>query len=628
LLDAALALTIGFVGHLDRRTLVAAETALGVAGGVLLAMHRRRHGDVSHGTDVAAFSATEQLLVATIAALAAALLIDVARTPITDYDSLLYHLTAVAEFVQHHSFGTWPHEDELWYIGRYPYGWEALSTLFVIPFGDDFLVALPNLVALTVYGLAAYLLCRDLGARRYAALAAVVLLVSIPVVTGLVVTLHVDLAVAAFFLAALYFAGALARARSAGDLVLFLAALALVVGVKISGIVYGGVVVVACSVLALRGGRHRTSEEARCGAEVVSAVIVGFAAVWFAAFWYARNLVQVANPIGVLEVKIGGVILFPGSLDAEHLRRTTLLSCFDVRSLADWNVALRVVTTHLGLPFAGLVALAACYRPAALKSERSRIRLCRMTTALLIVTAALYCVTPFSGDNGNRGFRVTSWIAQGLRFGLPFVGMLAIAAGLGATWLSIRQGVFPSVVAGIIALYVARMSSARWLALLFYFGVAAWEVAGRRPPRRNAIASLVLATLVLLGGAYLHDRRTGERLQTYGGTARFVDTRIGRDEVIGNLLDRQPYLLYGRSLDRTVVRVPPGTDGFDAWVAQLRERRIRWLAVGPLSTRWSRLQSTVPQLQWIAEHGRLFTRVHGRDVNTQTVFYRFDDDRS
>src|SRR5262249_15127675 len=120
--------------------------------------------------------------------------------------------------------------------------------------------------------------------------------------------------------------------------------------------------------------------------------------------------------------------------------------------------------------------------PAALQSELSRIRLCRAATALLIVTAALYCVTPFGGDNGNRGFHVTPWIAQGLRFGLPFVGMLAVAAGLGATRLSIRQGVFPSIVGGAIALYTARVSSTKWLALLFYLGVATFEVARRRSP--------------------------------------------------------------------------------------------------------------------------------------------------
>jgi hypothetical protein len=74
------------------------------------------------------------------------------------------------------------------------------------------------------------------------------------------------------------------------------------------------------------------------------------------------------------------------------------------------------------------------------------------------------------------------------------------------------------------------------------------------------------------------------------------------------------------------VRVPFAASERDPWLAQLRKRRVRWLAVGPLSIRWSRRRTERRELDWIAADDRLFTRVHGRNWERETVVYRFNDD--
>src|SRR5437773_10167497 len=90
-------------------------------------------------------------------------------------------------------------------IGRYPFAWELLCTLFLMPFHEDFLVALPNLIAWLIFGLAAYLVAVELGARRIHALTAAFLLLAMPMARGNVDTMHVDLSLEAYFMSILFF---------------------------------------------------------------------------------------------------------------------------------------------------------------------------------------------------------------------------------------------------------------------------------------------------------------------------------------------------------------------------------------------------------------------------------------
>jgi len=634
LLDTSIALALGMLEHLDVAGVVAAELALGVGGVIGLARGIRPHTTASSGRDAAAFRPIERMLVVTIAGIGVALLVQLARTPITDYDSLLYHLTAVAEYHQNRSFvDLAPAGGGFGFIGRYPFGWEALSTLFVLPFGEDFLVSLPNLIAWTVLGVSTYLLSLAFGARRLAALTAVVLLLSVPAISQLVLTLHVDIALGAFFVAALYFLTVVARSRTLVDLALFLAAIGLVFGVKTSGVVYGGLLLaIACvgcisSALPVRPERRPQSRTERGAVLLVAAT-----ALWVAGFWYVKNFIEVGNPLGSVEVRIADMLVFPGTFARDDIARTTLFSRFEFLNGAHWGILARVARTDLCLPFAALVALAACCWPHRSDPPDGALARARVGIGVMVIaTLVLYWLTPFSATTANRD-RLTPWMGQALRYAVPFMGMLAVGAALGATTLARA----PRAVAVVAALVAIRAASA-WNAHVFAAVIAAAWATGRlvqrlgaRGDRRAPVVAGAFSCMVLMalfgGSLRLRNVRGEQRIRKYGSVAAFVDKRVRQSDVIGNFLDRQPYLLYGRAFDRRVVWVPLASDGLDAWIAELRQRRIKWLAVGPLNERWIRRQEELRELRWVIREEHVFVRAQGVDWTKETVFYRLEYD--
>src|SRR5262249_46407118 len=130
------------------------------------------------------------------------LVLRIATTPITDFDSLAYHLPVMAKWYQTQRFAML--EEFYTTVHRtsyYPHGWEALSALFILPFGEDFVVALPNVVASLLFAVAVYVPALAVGARRVPALAFALLVATAPIVRKHVTTMHVDLALAAYFMA-------------------------------------------------------------------------------------------------------------------------------------------------------------------------------------------------------------------------------------------------------------------------------------------------------------------------------------------------------------------------------------------------------------------------------------------
>jgi len=91
----------------------------------------------------------------------------VGLVPINETDSLSYHMPAMAQWYQSHAFVMPGGVTAA--VTRYPYDWEALCALFLLPFGDDFLVASPNVLAWLVFGLSIpirFRLCSCTRARR------------------------------------------------------------------------------------------------------------------------------------------------------------------------------------------------------------------------------------------------------------------------------------------------------------------------------------------------------------------------------------------------------------------------------------------------------------------------------
>jgi len=191
-----------------------------------------------------------------VAALGIVLLWRSIGQPAVDYDALMYHLPLLAEWFQHHTFtvlaqfdvaAVAPGEDvsTTWQVltGRFPFTWEALRLLFVLPFGEAFAAAVPNLAAWVLLGLAVYRLSVTLGAQRVHGLAAAALLLTVPLIVWHMSSQPVELPLASLFLAGLYLFADYARTRAAVSLALALATTGMLLGVKTSAAAY-----VACLV--------------------------------------------------------------------------------------------------------------------------------------------------------------------------------------------------------------------------------------------------------------------------------------------------------------------------------------------------------------------------------------------
>ena len=148
------------------------------------------------------FSAVELLILGAVFVVGASLSVRVVTQPIVEYDSLAYHLPVMAKWQQEASFKML---DQFGQISRYPYNWEVLCTLFLLPFREDFLVACPNVIAWVLLGLSVYLLSVRIGASKVQGMAASVLLLTVPILMDQVNTMRVDIPLAAFFMVSLYF---------------------------------------------------------------------------------------------------------------------------------------------------------------------------------------------------------------------------------------------------------------------------------------------------------------------------------------------------------------------------------------------------------------------------------------
>ena len=265
--------------------------------------------------------------------------------------------------------------------------------------GEDVLVALPKLLAWFLWGLAIYATSVRIGATRVHSLCAASLALTMPFVIFDVNTLHIDIAFAAFVALAVYFMFCYASSRSLIDLALVVLSMAMVCGIKTSGLVYVPVLTLWFLVLVLADKRGVGVSEARAsrrGDVVVFAVAVVLS-ILVGGFWYFRNLFELGNPLGYVAVSVADIPIFSGPLSAQELRQTTLTHVFRILSASDWLTITAQALARLQLPFA-LLCLQALFLPRALARPHT-VRRSHVVCLLVLFAAAvwLYCNTPYSG---------------------------------------------------------------------------------------------------------------------------------------------------------------------------------------------------------------------------------------
>lgn len=481
-----------------------------------------------------------------------------AAIPVVNWDSWAYHMPHMADWQRTGWFTRMVQG-----VGRprnsYPYGWEALCTLFMAPFGEDLFVTFPNVVAWVVLGLATYLLARMFRAQSLHALAAVALLLSIHYVADAVNTMHIDMPFAALFMASAYYGAVAVRSGSRVAFSLCAATIGLACATRITGPVYA-ILLAGWLVLV----RIRTNDPLRVpqSAPRAIAVIGCIAGLALGSFWYLKNLVEIGRLIGGSANRLAS---------RDFISTKTLIFTFNPVALADWKALYDRAFHELDAPFVALVAMTAIWPLAVRHQGQRRARPSAMELlALLLASGFVFVCTPTSAISGAQ-----------IRLGLVFLAMLAVSAAVGAT----RAGLHPAIPAAFVVLSISRtFDYSRMLYALMLLGVA-WGVWHGRArllhlTRPQAAALLIPALIVMTAAA--RGRREGERIKTYGSHYAYLEQHLDPAEPVAYLMSFRPYQFYGRRLQREVVYAPfaPEQSPSD-WAESVRRQGIRFVVMGP-----------------------------------------------
>jgi hypothetical protein len=249
-----------------------------------------------------------QLVVVVAAGLALAwrLVLAVVLPPFA-YDSLAYHLTAVAEWVQSGRIGPNPYA---LCCSRYPSNAELLFAWPTVFLGRDTVTDAVQILTALVGSLAVTGLARAAGVAAPASLTAGALFLLTPIVLTQANTDYNDVTVAALFLVALYFGVRLFTTARPTFALLAGAAAGLVLGTKTNGIVFAAAVAVpVLGFLAYAAGTGRLAGRRAAAAGISFAG----AALLLGGWWYGRNWIDTGNPVWPFQVDVLGHEVFRGT---------------------------------------------------------------------------------------------------------------------------------------------------------------------------------------------------------------------------------------------------------------------------------------------------------------------------
>ncbi|MEG4518061.1 MULTISPECIES: hypothetical protein [unclassified Microcoleus] len=629
------------------------------------------------------------------------LLQTLASKPTTNYDSLWFHLPAIARWYQTHSFtlldaaGNWIFDHEQAKV--YPYNWHVLSALCVIPFKEDFLAAFPLLIAWLLEGIAVYLLSIKFGATRIHGMAAASLVLTVPMMLNQVNTIHPDLPLAAIFTVGLYLGLSYHSSRSQSELSLFLAAVGMLAGIKITGIVYAASLLGGLAILEIKRfavNKNSTSAKFRIRHFLKPVLLCGVACcLLLGGFWYARNLLQINYPVtevGDIKIPLEPVSLpspVPGATPPVQqppassllkIWQSTLAAQFNPSNISHWQTVGLQIIIRLQLPF---LAIAFQVLAAPLALSKGKTRIINQNNIILIVvlasTGVLYLITPYtSGTAGESIGQLSPLLGFNLRYGFPFLSLLAIAAAATATLLKTQNQLvlavvlisgFCGITSNTIFDYIKNASftgdSIVWGSLLidnfksnpieainsiwkilapswpdilpdpiFYIvcvtlAAILWKIHPGLgwlnhlfPTRKKSIYIVIIGVcigLIVIG--HWREKREIARTELYRGIYEYIDKNTVADEKIGFFLSSRSYLFYGRNWDRQVLYVPFRGDRLSAWIDNLRQNKIRTVGFGPLT---GTNAATRKALSWLTSAQGPLQPVFGKDFNTESVLYR------
>ncbi|HEX6202245.1 MAG TPA: hypothetical protein VF100_04510, partial [Thermoanaerobaculia bacterium] len=534
----------------------------------------------------------------------------------TKLDDPSYHLTTVA---------TWHHTGDLrtpkfgfgdpttaWY----PIGGEIVDWALLAPLRDsDFLLRWSQLLYFLGTLAAAAAVAHELGLAPPAAAIAVLLLATVPrAFPGVALSAGNDHSTAFFAVAAAAAALRLARRPATGAAVFAGAALGLLAGTKLLGLLLA---VPLAAVLLLAAGwpdPPAVRPRRRAALLVLAAAVAGVVG----GYTYLRNAVSLGNPFFPVPIAVAGLEL-PGWEEATLAVR---------RERAEFRIDLPAFLLDLRafgplFPLTGLPAALVAPLLALVGRDPPRRRLRR--AAVLALPAAFFLLFLFLVHD-HRDVRYL--------FAAIALAAVAFAATVGRAarrrpWIAIAAET--TIAAAVIARFVRpdRLSATGIALALAALAMAAalaapagapFRVRLRRPPARAAAAMLVLAGFAALGS----------ELESY-------QRRKLRDDLLVEALAREapegtviayagfnrPYPYFGARLEHRVEQVPTrgpaaartftwggdasipwGFGRYRAWTRNLRQLGVEYVVLE---------SPRGPERRWIDSHPEAFELVtfHG-----------------
>jgi hypothetical protein len=343
-----------------------------------------------------------------------------------DFDTLMYHLPIVVEWLQSASL----------YVPDSSYWWTPgvgeISVLWMVaPFSGDFLYSLGNVPFVVLWALGSYRLSRELRLPpKWAHLAAMSAMLVFTTLDELDDCQN-DIAIAALFVCAAAFGGQYLRRPTLGSVVMMGLSVGALAGVKYNALGYAALVVAAVSGACLLERRYHDCMKcvlASCG---------GF--MLLGSYWYVRNAVVSGSPlypmglaedIGTGYPDVSSTTLWghgnpnvPRLAIAALWRMTGPLhyGAFWGLPIAIALLCLReIVMAHRG------VNLAFYRRPG---TNRYSTTL-RYATALLIGSFVLLLISPFCVEDVPRSMNHLIWAYTPARYGLSFLTMLVVVGAM------------------------------------------------------------------------------------------------------------------------------------------------------------------------------------------------------
>lgn len=413
----------------------------------------------------------EWLIIFSVGFVGFLLLGNLATKPITNYDSLWFHLPAIARWYQTGSLtlldatGNWIFDHEQ--ARLYPYNWHILSVLCLFPFQSDFLVAFPLLIAWVIQGLSVYLLSVKFGSTRVHGMAASALILTVPMMLNQVNTIHPDLPLSAIFTVGLYLGFSYYKSRSLSELALFFAATGMLAGIKITGLVYAVSLLTGLGILEIQKlVVNKTPGQNQFKIMYFFKPILLWGLVFFlllGCFWYGRNLLHINHPIvDTKEIKfplqpvtIPSTVkpltpALPKQPDSANFNiwQSTLAAQFNPSNIDHWKTLGLQIMIRLQVPFMALV-LQVLAAPLALTTAKKKLinQNTIILSVLLACTGIMYLITPYSSGTGGESIgEISPLLGFNLRYGFPFLSVLGIAAAATATLLKTRNQFVVTVV--------------------------------------------------------------------------------------------------------------------------------------------------------------------------------------